>query len=130
MSFYIENPKESTKNPQMINQINQKTPRTEFSKMSGNKINAQNQLHFCILKQGLPWWHSLQYGRSGFDPWVGKIPWRRAWQPTAVFLPGEFHGQRSLGGYRPWSLKESDTTKQAQHILKQACDHLNYLQER
>jgi len=34
--------------------------------------------------------------RQGFDLWVGKIPWRRAWQPTAVFLPGESHGQRSL----------------------------------
>ena len=79
--------------------------------MVGNKINAQNQLYFCILKQGLPWWHSLQYRRSGFDPWVGKIPWRRAWQPTVVFLPGESHGQRSLVGYRPWGLKESDKTE-------------------
>ena len=35
----------------------------------------------------------------GFDPWVRKIPWRRAWQPTPVFLPGESHGQRSLMGY-------------------------------
>ena len=35
----------------------------------------------------------------GFDPWVGKIPWRRAWQPTPVFLPGESHGLRSLVGY-------------------------------
>ena len=35
-------------------------------------------------------------GRCGFDSWVGKIPWRRAWQPTPVFLPGESHGQRSL----------------------------------
>ena len=35
--------------------------------------------------------------RDGFKPWVGKIPWRRAWQPTPVFLPGESHGQRSLG---------------------------------
>ena len=34
--------------------------------------------------------------RHGFDPWVGKIPWKRAWQPTPVFLPGESHGQRSL----------------------------------
>ena len=34
-----------------------------------------------------------------FDPWVGKIPWRRAWQPALVFLPGESHGQRSLAGY-------------------------------
>ena len=41
-------------------------------------------------------------GRPGFTPWVGRIPWRRKWQPTPVFLPGEFHGQRSLVGYRPW----------------------------
>ena len=39
--------------------------------------------------------------RHGFDPWVGKIPWRRAWQPTPVVLPGESHGQRSLAGYNP-----------------------------
>ena len=39
--------------------------------------------------------------RRGFDPWVGKIPWRRAWQPTPVFLPGKSHGQRSLVGYSP-----------------------------
>ena len=40
--------------------------------------------------------------RQGFDPWVRKVPWRRKWQPTPVFLPGESHGQRSLVGYRPW----------------------------
>ena len=40
-----------------------------------------------------------------FDPWVGKIPWRRAWQPTPVFLPGESHGQRSLVGYSPWGCR-------------------------
>ena len=40
--------------------------------------------------------------RPGFDSWVGKIPWRRAWPPTPVFLPGESHGQRSLVGYSPW----------------------------
>jgi len=40
--------------------------------------------------------------RCRFHPWVGKIPWRRAWQPTPVFLPGESHGQRSLAGYSPW----------------------------
>ena len=48
----------------------------------------------------------------GFFPWVGKIPWRREWLPTPVFLPGEFHGQRNLTGYSPWSHKESDTTEQ------------------
>jgi len=39
--------------------------------------------------------------RCGFDPWAGKNPWRRAWQPTSVFLPGESHGQRILAGYSP-----------------------------
>ena len=39
-----------------------------------------------------------RHKRLGFDPWVGKIPWRRAWQPTPVFLPGESHGQRGLAG--------------------------------
>ena len=45
-----------------------------------------------------------KHKRHGFDPWVGKSPWRRKWQSTPVFLPGEFHGERSLVGY-----KESDT---------------------
>ena len=45
------------------------------------------------------------------DPWVRKIPWRRWWHPTPVFLPGESNGQRSLAGYNPWGHKESDTTK-------------------
>ena len=40
-----------------------------------------------------------------FDPWVGKIPWRRKWTPTPVFLPGKSHGQRSLVGYSPWGHK-------------------------
>ena len=40
-----------------------------------------------------------------FDPWVGKIPWRRKWQMISVFLPGEFHGQRSLTGYSLWGHK-------------------------
>ena len=54
---------------------------------------------------------SRRLKRQGFDPWVGKIPWRRAWQPTPIFLPGESHGQRSLGGYSPWGCTESDTTE-------------------
>ena len=49
--------------------------------------------------------------RHEFDPWVGKIPWRRTWQSTLVFLPGESHGQRSLAGYSLWGGKESDTTE-------------------
>ena len=46
-----------------------------------------------------------------FDPWVRKIPWRREWLPTPVFLPGEFHTHRSLASYSPWGCKESDTTE-------------------
>ena len=49
--------------------------------------------------------------RHEFDPWLWKIPWKRAWQPTATFLPGEFHGQGSLAGCSPCVPKESDTTK-------------------
>ena len=48
-----------------------------------------------------PTGQSKRRKRLGFDPGVGKIPWRRAWQPTPVFLPGESHGQRSLVGYSP-----------------------------
>ena len=53
-------------------------------------------------------------GRPGFDPGVGKIPWRRAWQPTPGFLPGESPWTEELG-YSPWGHRESDTTDQAQH---------------
>ena len=51
-----------------------------------------------------------------FDTWIRKIPRRRAWQPTPVFLLGESHGQRSLAGYRPWGHKELDTTKRVKNI--------------
>ena len=45
------------------------------------------------------------------SPWIRKIPWRRAWQPTPVFLPGEAHEQRSLVGYSPWGYMELDRTE-------------------
>ena len=50
--------------------------------------------------------------RPEFNPWVGKSPWRKKWQPTPVFLPGGSPAQRSLVGYCPWGPKESDTTEQ------------------
>ena len=56
-----------------------------------------------------------RHKRRGFNPWVGKIPWRRAWQPTRAFLPGESHGQRSLVGYSPWGCKKLDTTEVTEH---------------
>ena len=76
--------------------------------------------HSSILAWEIPWTEEpgglracnsvcLQCGRPGFDPWVGKIPWRRKWQPTPVLLPGKFHGPRSLVGYSPWGHKQLDT---------------------
>ena len=50
-----------------------------------------------------------------FNPWVGKIPWRREWLPTPGFLPGRSQGQRSLVGVSPWDHKESDMTEMTQH---------------
>ena len=52
----------------------------------------------------------LRCRRPGFHSWFGKIPWRSEWQPTPVFLPGKFHGQRGLGGYSPCGGKGSDMT--------------------
>ena len=59
----------------------------------------------------------LQCARPGFDPWAGKIPWRRERLPTPVFVTEEFHGQRSLAGYSLWGCKESDTTEQVTFSL-------------
>ena len=54
---------------------------------------------------------TCQCRRLEFHPWVRKVPWRRKWEPTPVFLPGKCHGQRSLGGYNPWHCKELDMTE-------------------
>ena len=53
----------------------------------------------------------LANAEDGFDPWVKKIPWRRAWQPTPVFLPGESPWTEEPVGYGPWGSKELDKTK-------------------
>ena len=63
---------------------------------------------------------ACQFRRHGFDSWVWKIPWRRAWQPTPVFLPGESQGQRSLLGYSPQGGNESVTAEGTQHISTSA----------
>ena len=57
---------------------------------------------------------SRKFRKLGLDPWIGKISWIRIWQPTPVFLPGKFHGQRSLVGYSPWCRKELDMTEHTQ----------------
>ena len=56
----------------------------------------------------------------GFYPWVRKIPCRKAWKPTLVFLTGECHRQRSLAGYSPQGCKELDMTEATEH----ACMHI------
>ena len=53
----------------------------------------------------------LPYRRSGFDPWIGKIPWKRKQQPTPVSFTDKSYGQRSLAGYSPWGRKELNMTK-------------------
>ena len=74
------------------------------------KISKQLCIYYGI------WWLRwlsicLQCGRPEFDPWVGKIPWRRKWQSTPVLLPGKSHGQMSLVGYSPRGHRESDMTE-------------------
>ena len=66
------------------------------------------------------WWRiHLPNRKWAFSPWTGKMPWRRAWQPSPVFLPAESHGQRRLAGYSPWGHKESDTTERLTHTHTQ-----------
>ena len=75
---------------------------------------------------GLPWWLSgkepaCQCSRCRFDSWVRKIPWKKKWQPTLVFLPGKSYGQGSLVGYSPWICKRVRhdlETKQQQFMNK------------
>ena len=87
-----------------------------ISYLRGKKKEYLNPLPLSqlgYLPFQLRWWLSgkesaCQCSRHTFSPWVRKIPWRRKWQPTPVFLPGKSHGQRNLVGYSPWSRKESD----------------------
>ena len=58
-----------------------------------------------------------RHKRCRFNPWVGKFLWKRAWQPTLVFLPGESHGQRSLAGYSSGVSKELDSTEHTGNAL-------------
>ena len=70
--------------------------------------------YYCIWTfrvAPVTWESTCQCCRPRFNPWVQKIPWRRKWQPTPVFLPGKSHGQRSLAGYSPWDHKESEGTQ-------------------
>ena len=100
---------------------------TEIFLMHTNAHQKDSMTEICLGCQifkmsylygwGLPRWlkgreSACQGRRCGFDLWVGKIPWRRKWQPTLVFLSGKSHKQRSLTGYSPWVHEESDSTEQ------------------
>ena len=94
------------------------------------KINTDTENKLLVTKREMQRWEDksgadfcgsdnkricLQSGRPRFDFWVRKILWGREWLPTPVFLPEEFHGQRSLTDYSPWGHKKSDTTEQLTH---------------
>ena len=80
----------------------------------GDPLEKGQATHSSI--HGVIWWLKrerihLSMRETRFDPWVGKIPWRRAWQPTPCFCLENPHGQRSLADYSPWGCKQSDTTE-------------------
>ena len=82
----------------VVSQIPALLSHEDFSKIyQENVINPLLRIH-------------LPSRRCGFNPWIRKIPWRRKWQLTLVFLPEKSHAERSLAGYTPWSLQESNTT--------------------
>ena len=87
---------------------------TTFQMSNSNENWCQTATYFCLnLSPGGSDGKASarSAGDPGFDPWVGKILWRRVWQPTSVSLPGESHGQRSLEGCSPWGRRELDTTE-------------------
>ena len=98
-------------------------PPLQFSRwINPPKDPFSSSLEFVFCYFPLSWrvWDSLvaqtvkhlpTMQETRFSPWVGKIPWRRKWQPTPVLLPRKFHGWRSHVGYSPWGRKESDTTE-------------------
>ena len=75
-----------------------------------NLVNIWSLAHLNRIPGGSDGKESACW-RPKFDPWVGKIPWRRKWQPTPIFLPGKSHRWRSLAGYSPLGRKESRNVK-------------------
>ena len=87
------------------------------------------RLNWTESHSWLPWWLSGKESacQCKFDPWVRKIPWRRKWQPTPVFLFGQSHGQRSLVAYSPWGhqrVRDDLGTKQQSHSPGLCPNHL------
>ena len=89
----------------------------EICQLLGVRIpNVRSLLHYLGFPCGSNGKEAVcqcrRHKRCEFYPWIRKIFWGRAWQPTPVFLPGESHGQRSLAGYSPWGYKESDMSEE------------------
>ena len=98
------------------NKIKLKKNKNVYITLASNYLlNSHNPLTHWGFPGGAsdkePVCQGRRYKRCRFDPWVGKIPWRSAWQPTPIFFSGESHGQRSLVAYSPCGHKESDTTE-------------------
>ena len=108
--------------------------RFAFQKSKWVKISVIVKVAWCrkirhTWSLGLPWWASLmaqrvriclqcrRHRRHGFDPWVGKIPWRKKWQLAPAFLPDKSHGQRHLMGYSSRVCKESDMTEWLRRLV-------------
>ena len=116
-------PEQDQKAPSLVSFIGSPGPQARLGpkcrKIQTKMKRILSSLPIGNLHQGFPGgasdkestWQCRRLRSPGFDPWVRKISWRRAWQPTPVFLPGESHGQRRLAGYSPWGHKESDRTE-------------------
>ena len=95
---------------------------------AGSGLILEISFYLNHLFKEFPWWPRrksicLQCGRPRFNFWVGKIPWRRQWQPIPVVLPGKSHGRRSLVAYSPRGHKELDTTERL-HFFTTLKTHL------
>ena len=82
------------------------------NRMFLKEINPRDD-EICLIGGATGQEHTCQCRKGMFDPWIGKMLWRRKWQPTPVFLLGKYHGQRNLIGYSPWGHKQADTTEVA-----------------
>src|SRR5574340_433307 len=91
--------------------------------LADSKYFTNGNYSDCYHNSGLPWWLSgknkkyicLQCRSGRFNLWVKKIPWKRKWQPTPVFLPGKSHGQRSLEDYVVLGVAKSQTQLSIEH---------------
>ena len=98
------------------------SPYCEFQDWSSKRCRTHRHRSTTVLSSKESACQYRSHQRCGFDPWIRKLPWRRAWQPTPVFLPGESHGKTSLAGQGPKGRIESDMTERlSTHALLFQC---------